>query len=205
MGWYTCHVFPRLLDWLMRQRPVARERPKAVGRACGRVLEIGFGTGLNLPHYGHGVTQLVALEPVSMLPKRVARRVAEAPIPVERVMGRAEELPFAEGFFDSVVSTFTLCTVGDARQSLAEIARVLRPGGQFVFLEHGQSDNPRVARWQDRLNNLQRWLACGCNLNRPIDELVRASGLSLDELERYRLPRAPRIVGELYLGTAKKS
>ncbi len=204
MGLYACHIFPHVLDRLMRLRPVAKERPKAVGRACGRVLEIGFGTGLNLPYYGHGVTQLVALEPVSMLPNRVARRLAGSPVPVQRVLGRAEELPFADGSFDSVVSTFTLCTVCDASRTLAEIARVLRPGGQLVFLEHGKSDNPRVARWQDRLNGLQRWIACGCNLNRPIDELVRSSGLALDDLERYRLPRAPRIVGELYLGTATR-
>jgi SAM-dependent methyltransferase len=157
---------------------------------------------LNLPHYPATVASLVALEPATLLPKRVALRVAAAPVLVTIVAGEAENLPFAGRRFDCVVSTWTLCTIPDVAAALREVGRVLKPGGRFTFLEHGRSDSPLIAAWQDRLNPLQRRLACGCNLNRPIDRLIAEAGLRLAHLDRFRMPGVPRIGGEMYRGVA---
>jgi ubiquinone/menaquinone biosynthesis C-methylase UbiE len=202
MSWYADHVFPHLMDWTMRTPRVRTERTAALLPASGHVLEIGFGTGLNLPCYPRAVTRLTALEPATLLESRVARRIANAAMPVELVRRGAETLPFENGRFDCVVSTFTLCTIADARAALCEIRRVLKPDGRFIFLEHGRSDDARTARWQDRLNPIQRVVGCGCNLNRRIDLLISAGGLGIRQLDRYLLQGVPRVGGELYRGVA---
>ena len=170
--------------------------------ACGSVLEIGFGTGLNLPHYPKTVTSLIVLDPADLLPAKVARRIASASMPVEVMHLAAELLPFEASRFDCVVSTFALCTIPDPVAALREVRRVLKPGGTYLFLEHGRSDDARVAKWQDCLNPIQRVIGCGCNLNRPIDALIRQAGLNLEQVERFQLSGVPRIVGELYRGRA---
>lgn len=202
MGLYADHIFPRLMDWGMRGARFQEQRKAALAGASGAVLEIGFGTGLNLPHYPAGVTSLTVLDPATWLPHRVSERIARAAMPVEVVHLSAEVLPFADARFDCVVSTWTLCTIPDAVAALREVRRVLKPDGLYVFLEHGRSRDPQVARWQDRLNPLQHRLACGCNLNRPIETLILKSGLKLARLERYGMPGIPRIAGEMYRGTA---
>ena len=205
MGLYADLIFPRLMDWGMSGPRFQEQRRLALAPVHGAVLEIGFGTGLNLPHYPKGVTSLVVLDPARMLPKEVARRIAAAALPVEVASGSAERLPFEDGQFDCVVSTWTLCTIPDAIAALREARRVLRPDGRYVFLEHGRSRDPRVATWQDRVNPLQRIIACGCNLNRPIDRLIELGGFRLDRVERYCLPGIPRIAGEMYRGLAAGS
>ena len=202
MGFYADHVFPRLMDWGMGTRKFRQERQQALAPLHGAVLEIGFGTGLNLPHYPMAVTSLTALDPATLLPKKVARRISEGSLQVELVRLSAEALPFEDGRFDCVVSTWTLCTIPDAVAALREVGRVLKPGGKYVFLEHGRSDDARVARWQDFFNPLQQRLACGCNLNRPIDALIRQAGLKLENLDRFLMPGIPRIAGEMYRGIA---
>jgi len=202
MGFYADHVFPRLMDWGMGRRKFRQERQQALAPVQGAVLEIGFGTGLNLPHYPMAVTSLTALDPATLLPKKVARRISEGSLQVELVRLSAEALPFEDGRFDCVVSTWTLCTIPDAVAALREVGRVLKPGGKYVFLEHGRSDDARVARWQDFFNPLQQRLACGCNLNRPIDVLIRQAGLKLENLDRFLMPGIPRIAGEMYRGIA---
>ena len=178
MGFYADHVFPLLLDWTMRAVDDLRE--PALAGARGDVLEVGFGTGLNLPHYPGAVRRLVALDPLRALERRVAKRVAAARFPVERVALPADQrLPFQDASFDCIVSTFTLCSIPDAKAALAEMRRVLRPGGVYLFLEHGRSDDPRVARWQERFEPIQRRIACGCHLSRPIDRLVREAGFQM--------------------------
>lgn len=205
MGFYADHVFPRLMDWGMGTRRFQEERRQALASVHGAVLEIGFGTGLNLPHYPKEVSSLTALEPANHLPRKVSRRLSEGFLQVNLVRESAEALPFESGRFDCVVSTWTLCTIPDAIAALREVRRVLKPGGKYVFLEHGRSDDPRVAWWQDFFNPLQRRLACGCNLNRPIDELIRQVGLKVERLDRYVLSGAPRIAGEMYRGIALPS
>src|SRR6266550_2996965 len=158
------------MDWTLRRPRFQRERQQALAAVGGEVLEIGFGTGLNLRHYPSGVTRLTAIDVADLLPARTEQRISAAPFPVERVRLTAERLPF--------------------------------PGGRFVFLEHGRSDDPRVARWQDRFNPIQRVIGVGCNLNRPIDALVRGAGFAITRLDRYVIEGEPRIMAEMYRGMA---
>lgn len=199
---YATYIFPRLMDWVLRSERFQRERQRLLTSAQGIVLEIGFGTGLNLPHYPRTVTTLHAVDPSSMLQERVAGRVAQAPFPIHIQVLGAERLPYDDATFDCAVSTFTLCTVPDPIMALREVRRVLKPDGQFLFLEHGRSDDPDIARWQDRLNPIQNRLGCGCNLNRRIDQLVKSAGLHLESVDRHILPGLPRIGGEIYRGRA---
>ncbi|MBM4123672.1 MAG: class I SAM-dependent methyltransferase [Nitrospira sp.] len=205
MGFYATSVFPHFMDWTMGTRRFRELRQESLVSARGAVLEIGFGTGLNLPHYPPAVTSLTVVDPAVLLPQKVIRRIAAAPMPVQVVHLSAERLPFEEGRFDCVVSTWALCTIPDAVAALREVRRVLKPEGTFLFLEHGRSDNAAVARWQDRLNPLQQRIGCGCNLNRPIDVLVRKAGLHVHQIERFVFSGVPRIVGEMYRGTAGPS
>lgn len=204
MGIYAKYVFPHLLDWTMSRQVMAEQRARIVGSASGEVLEIGFGTGLNLPHYGPNVARLHAIDPADVLRRRVGRRVAAAAFPVQMHQLDAARLPFADASFDCVVSTWTLCSIRDVASALSEVRRVLRPGGRLLFLEHGRSDDPRVARWQDRLNPVQKVVGVGCHLNRSIDQLVREADLQVERLERFRLRDAPAIFGEHYLGEATR-
>jgi len=190
------------MDWVLRGERFQTERQRLLAAAQGTVLEIGFGTGLNLPHYPRAVTVLHTIDPARLLPDRVARRTAAVPFPVHIHYMTAERLPYDDATFDCAVSTFTLCTIPDPVAALRDVRRVLKPEGRLFFLEHGRSDDATTARWQDRLNPLQNLLACGCNLNRRIDQLVTQAGLTIDTLDRYRLPGVPRIGGELYRGCA---
>ena len=205
MSFYADHVFPHLMDWTLGTRRFQELREQALASAQGHVLEIGFGTGLNLPHYSPAVTSLTALDPATLLPRKVARRISRGSLPVELVRLSAETLPFEDGRFDCAVSTWTLCTIPNPVAALREVRRVLKPGGTYVFLEHGRSDDAWVAKWQDFFNPIQRVIACGCNLNRPIDALVSQGGLKIDRLDRFLLSGVPRIVGEMYRGVARPS
>ncbi len=202
MSFYASHLFPYLMDWGMGSRGFREQRREALTPLHGAVLEIGFGTGLNLPHYPAAVTRVIALEPVRLLPRKVSQRIAAAPMPVTLIRGSAEHLPFHDRRFDCVLSTWTLCTIPDVVASLAEVRRVLKPGGAFVFLEHGRSDRPGTARWQDRLNPLQQRIGVGCNMNRPIDRLITEAGLRLVRLDRFQMPHTPGLVGKMYRGVA---
>jgi ubiquinone/menaquinone biosynthesis C-methylase UbiE len=181
-----------------------RHRRAALGEARGQVLEIGFGTGLNLPHYPDAVMRLVALDSHPMLAGLVGARIARARMPVEQAQLDASLLPFDDDSFDTVVSTFTLCSIGDVAAALSEARRVLKPGGRFIFLEHGRSEDARTARLQDLFNPVQKIIGCGCNMNRPIDRAVEDSGLIIERLDRFLLPHAPRVLGAMYRGAAFK-
>ena len=202
-GFYARVIFPWVLELSIGGTALATERATALKSAHGAVLEVGFGTGLNLPHYPRSVTRLVALDPEEMLPAKVARRIAAVSFPVERVQQIGEHLPFAAGQFDCVVTTLTLCTIADPVSALSEIRRVLRVGGIYIFLEHGRSADARVARLQDHVNPLWRrsGIGRGCNINRPIDALIAQGGLRITALERHSMGR-PRIMKEMYRGLA---
>ena len=202
MGLYADHIFPRFLDRALGAMGDVR-RP-ALSRARGDVLEIGFGTGLNLVHYPPAVRSLVGLDPMTGLRTRVEARIAVAPFPVKRVALRADgSLPFEDASFDCVVTTWTLCSIPDTAVALREMRRVLRPGGEYLFLEHGRSDDPRVARWQRRLTPIQRWIAGGCRLDVPVADVIRRSGFEVPELKRFVLPKQPRVGAEMYQGVAR--
>ena len=202
MSWYGTVLFPRLMDLVMSGPEFQRLRQNLLQPAHGDVLEIGLGTGLNLPHYPAGVTRLRAVEPATMLPDRLTARRNAAAFPIDIFRQSAETLPFPDRSFDCAVSTWTLCTIPDPRQALCEIRRVLKPAGQFLFLEHGRSDDARTAVWQDRLNPIQNVIGCGCNLNRPIDRLIAGAGFGIERLDRFVMEGTPKIVGTMYRGGA---
>lgn len=184
---YDRYVLPRLVHFVCGRRLALRERERIVPRAGGRVLEIGFGSGHNLALYDpRAVAEVVALEPSEEMWALARPAVARSPVPVEAIVGAAEELPLADASIDTVVSTFTLCTVPDPRAALAEARRVLRPGGQLLFCEHGEAPDEPVRRWQRRLDPLWSPLAGGCHLGRPVPALLEEGGFRVAELSaRY--------------------
>ena len=203
MGIYAKYVFPRLLDWSLGTPQMGKYRRRALEPAVGETLEIGFGTGLNLLYYPASVTRLTVIDSENMLTQLVDRRIAECPIPVTKMQLDAQgRLPFDDQTFDSVVTTLTLCSIENTAPALAEIRRVLKPGGKFVFWEHGRSDDRKTADWQDRFNPLQRVIGVGCNMNRKIDDLITASGFEITKLERFLMPKTPRLLAEMYRGVA---
>jgi ubiquinone/menaquinone biosynthesis C-methylase UbiE len=202
---YHHYVFPHLLDLAMSSRMLRQPRRRALAPARGRILEIGFGTGLNLAHYPPSVRRIEAIDPDLDLDRYSGRRIAGSSIAVDFHHLDAEHLPFETASFDTVVSTFTLCSIRDVTHALQEIRRVLRPAGQLLYLEHGRAPDPAVARWQDRLNPAWMPLAGGCHLNRPTRVLIEEAGLVAGPVRTYYLPRTPRFVGYLTEGVAVKS
>ena len=204
MGIYRNHIFPYLLEFTLGGKHPMERRRRALEEARGEVLEVGFGTGLNLGCYPPTVARLTLLDPETLLPKRVAERIRAVDFPVEMAHLDAARLPFESERFDTVVSTWTLCTIPDVASALTEVRRVLKPGGSLLFLEHGQSSDPRVARRQDSWNPVQRFVGLGCNLNRPIDHLIDSAGLTIERLDRFLMPHTPRIAADHYLGSARR-
>lgn len=201
MRLYTDRFLPHLVHWVLRGHTFRRLRQECLQGLSGTVLEVGFGSGLSLPWYPREVTRLWFVEP-SHEARRMARAViAAAPFPVEPLGDTAESIPLADASVDAVVSTWTLCTIPGVETALREMRRVLRPGGQLRFVEHGRSPEPRIARWQDRLTPLQKRLAGGCHLNRPIDRLIEEAGFRLDRIDRFYV-RGPKIGTYLYAGVA---
>jgi ubiquinone/menaquinone biosynthesis C-methylase UbiE len=183
---------------------LSAHRKKLIGRVTGRVLEIGAGTGANLPFYGEGVEELIVTEPEEAMAARLERKLGNHSLPVRVVRASAESLPFEDGSFDFAVSTLVLCSVGDPLRALGEIRRLLKPGGQLMFVEHVHSEDPKLARWQDRLNPLWVRVGHGCNCNRNTQANVEDAGLSIAELAHDRLRRVPPIVRPLIVGTAER-
>jgi len=202
MGFYSKYVLPTLTDLAMRSHTLRPERARWVSLAKGVVLEIGVGSGLNLPMYGREVRKLYALDPSEELLRRARLRAAWVAFAVEFLCRSAEAIPLGEASVDSVVTTWTLCTIPDPMAALQEIRRVLRPEGRLIFVEHGRSPDPAVVRWQDWLTPLWRRVAGGCHLNRPIDQLLRLGGFEVVEMNRGYLA-GPRVGGYLYRGTAR--
>ena len=195
---------PRVQDWAMQI--VDDLRPETIVEASGDVLEIGFGTGLNLKHYGKDVSAVWGLDPMKTVGvPRVEERIERAAFPVERVALRADgQLPFDAARFDYVVTTWTLCSIRDADAAIAEMRRVLKPGGRYLFIEHGRSRHEGTMRWQDRVNPVWRRFTDGCNINRPIDRMVEQGGFELVSLDEF-VGKGPRLISSLYRGVAVKN
>jgi ubiquinone/menaquinone biosynthesis C-methylase UbiE len=202
MSLYSQHILPVLTDLAMRNKAARAERARWVPLAAGVVLEIGAGSGLNFAHYGPQVRKLYALDPSAELRRMAAPRAERVRVPVEFLAASAEAIPLPDASVDTVVTTWTLCTIADAGRALHEMGRVLRGDGRLVFVEHGRSPDPRVVRWQDRLTPIWRRIAGGCHLNRPIEQLIEAGGFEIPEIERGYVG-GPRVGAYLFRGVAR--
>ena len=204
MGFYAKHILPRFIDLAMRNRETARLRADWLPRARGDVLEIGLGSGLNLPFYSSSqVRRVYGLDPSSELLQMARKRALDVPLEVAFLPQSAEEpVPLADRSVDTVVMTWTLCSISDASKALQQINRVLKPGGHLIFLEHGRAPDAGVASWQDRLTPVWKRIGGGCHLNRKIDELIEAAGFRIGELRTCYLS-GPRPMTYTYQGVAQ--
>lgn len=202
MGIYQRLIVPRLINAAMRNRRLAPLRERQIAEARGRVLEIGIGSGLNLPFYRRDIEAVIGIDPSLELLTMARKHTAWLHFPVKLLHGPAEALPLEDHSVDSVVITWTLCSVAEPGRVLAEARRVLQPGGDLIFIEHGQAPEAGVRRWQDRLTPLWRKLAGGCHLNRPIEGLIAQAGFKIADLETGYLVKGPRVATYHYLGRA---
>lgn len=202
MGFYNDVVLPKLCDMAMRNRRLLPYRQRVVSAAEGRILEIGIGSGLNLPFYRDDVREIVGLEPTPRLVEMARRSAKETPIPVALIRGSAEAIPIENGGIDTVVTTWTLCTIPDARRALGEMRRVLKPGGRLLFVEHGLAPDAGIRRWQNWLTPPWKQISGGCHLNRPIRAMIEDAGFGFERLETGYMP-GPRPMAFLYHGSAR--
>jgi ubiquinone/menaquinone biosynthesis C-methylase UbiE len=203
MGFYDDQIVPRILNFAMGMSSLQEERKKCLTGIQGRVLEVGFGSGHNLPFYPGEVHKVIAIDPSLVSAALAKKRIEQAPFPVEYLPLKGEEIPAPDASFDSAVSTFTLCSIPDVPKALRQIYRVLKPGAEFHFVEHGRSPDISVQRWQDRLNGIQQFICGGCHFNRDIETLIRASGLEILSLDKF-YSEGPRFAAYFYRGTARR-
>ena len=204
MGLYRKYVFPRLCNLAMSRKMLNKYRKNLLSDVEGEILEIGFGTGINISFYPGHIKKITVVEPNDGMNPKAMDRVKSSGIQVYFHTLSTDPLPFSDGTFDSVISTFTLCSIENVNMALSEIGRVLRQGGRFFFLEHGLSPDPHVEKWQNRLNSINNVFADGCNLNRNIEHLIRSNNLIISKLENFYLEKTPRFAGYLYSGIARK-
>lgn len=205
MGFYDKHVLPRVINCACGTKPIKHQRQKVVPQASGTVLEIGIGSGLNLPYYDASrVDRLIGLDPSEKSWELAGERAAHLDFDVEFIGLPGEQIPLEDASVDTVLITYALCTIPDPVTALHGMARVLRPGGKLIFCEHGRAPDPGVRKWQDRINPLWRILLGGCNLNRDIPDIVQAGGFHIDELENQYLPGTPRFGGYNFWGCAHR-
>jgi ubiquinone/menaquinone biosynthesis C-methylase UbiE len=202
VGFYQDRILPHLINLSMHNTDLVPYRQRMLFAAEGRVLEIGIGSGINLPFYGPKVREILGLEPSPRLLAMAQHAARESVSPVTLIEGSAEAIPLDGASIDTVVTTWTLCTIPEVDQALGEMHRVLKPGGQLLFIEHGLAPEESVRKWQNRLTPLWKPIAGGCHLNRPISNLIETAGFNITTLENSYLPRAPRMMGYLYQGRA---
>lgn len=203
MGFYESRILPILIDLGCGAEPIAEQRRKIVPLAEGRVLEVGMGSGLNIPFYDRSRVELVwGLEPSEGMRRRAAPRVAQAPFEIKWLDLPGEQIPLEDASVDTVLLTYTLCTIPDFRAALAGMRRVLKPGGKLLFSEHGAAPDAGVRKWQERINPLWKKLAGGCNINREVPKLLEESGFRIQKLDTMYLPKTPRIAAFQYWGYA---
>lgn len=201
MGLYSDVILPRLCDLAMRNKQLRPYRERVIGAAEGRVLEIGIGSGRNLPFYRSPVTELLALEPATKL-LEMARDAGQPGMPVSLIEASAEAIPLNDQSVDTVVTTWTLCSIPDAAKALTEMRRVLRPSGKLLFVEHGMAPDKNVRRWQDWLTPTWKRISGGCHLNRPISAMIESSGFRIDRVETRYMP-GPKAMTFMYEGSAR--
>ena len=203
MSLYDKYILPKFLNCACGSKPVSRQRQKVVPLVEGKVLEVGIGSGLNLPFYDKSkIDELWGLDPSEEL-SDMARKVADKEnIVVNFISSGAEEIPLPDSYFDSVLITYTMCTIPEVARANKEIKRVLKRGGKLIFCEHGEAPDENIRKWQKRINPFWGKLAGGCNINRKIPSLIQNAGFEIVELEEMYLPKTPKIVGYNYWGYA---
>ncbi len=199
MNFYERHILPRVIHLAMGRRDLFAYRQRVIGAARGRVLEIGIGSGLNLPLYSADSTRIIGLDPSPRLLTMAYARAEQARCPVELLRGSAEAIPLDDRSIDTVVTTWTLCSIPDVHRALGEIRRVLTTEGRLLFVEHGRAPEPSVRRWQDRLTPLMKRLGGGCHLNRPIAEIIERAGFRFDRLHTGYM-HGPKVGSFMYEG-----
>ena len=202
MSLYCNCIFPRLLDCVMQQKQMTPFRQRIGAAASGRVLDIGIGSGLNLPFYAGQTERVIGVDPSAELLRFAERRASQTSVPIDLLRGSGEALPIENGSVDTAVLTFTLCTVCNPAKALAEVRRALKPGGRLLFAEHGRAPEASVARWQDRITPIWKHVAGGCHLNRKPDDLIQSAGFAIESLETGYL-KGPRPMGFVYSGSAR--
>ena len=199
---YRRQVFPRIVNVAMNTAETRRIRAQVCAPLAGEVLEIGFGTGHNLPFLPAAVTRVLAVDPMQEGERLAAKRLRESPVHVDFVGLDGERIDLPDGSADQALATWTLCSIPDATAAVREIARVLRPGGRLHFVEHGISPDPKVQRWQHRLNPVQNRVACGCNIQRDIPALIEAGGMAVESVQTFYAKGDPKVLGWTFQGTA---
>jgi SAM-dependent methyltransferase len=202
MGFYGNHVVPRIVNLACGSKDLREYRDRVCAGLSGEVVEIGFGSGLNVESYPAAINRITAVEPADLGWKLAAKRIAGSDVPIERSGLDGQDLPFEDDAFDHAISTWTMCTIPDADQALRELRRVLKPGGTLHFVEHGLAPEEQVQRWQHRLEPLNKRIAGGCHLSRPIGDLITGAGFTMKELDEFYAPGAPKPVSAFYLGVA---
>ncbi|MDT7556174.1 MAG: hypothetical protein QOI50_5742 [Pseudonocardiales bacterium] len=203
MGLWEAHVVPRIVNVACGMKTIQPLRRRVCAGLAGDVLEIGFGSGLNIPFYPATVTRVAAVEPADLGWKLAAKRLADTGVPVRRSGLDGQSLPFADNSYDTALSTWTMCTIPDVAAALTEVRRVLKPGGTLHFVEHGLAPDEPVRQWQRRLEPMQKRLFGGCHLARPIAELITEAGFTIAELDVFYEPGAPKPLSAMSLGTAQ--
>jgi len=201
MSFYEERILPHLIQLSMRQENLAVYRHRLLSAAEGRVLEIGVGSGLNLPHYGGSVMDVIALDPSPKLLSMAEKAISGVSLPVELLRSSAEAIPLADESVDTLVTTWTLCSIPDVARALSEMRRVLKPTGRLLFVEHGRANDPNVLRWQDRLTPLWRRIAGGCHLNRAIGQLIEDAGFRIERMDAGYM-KGPKPITFMYEGAA---
>lgn len=203
MSFYSKQVLPRITEIALRGPEFARVRERVASGLSGEVLEVGFGSGLNVPHYPNAVRRVQAVDPATVGRRLASRRIAACAVPVEYLGLDGQDLPLETASIDHLLITWTMCTIPDIERALKEFHRVLRPGGELHFVEHGRSPDANVSRWQDRMTPLQRRIFGGCHLNRPIDRLILEANFDIARMNNFYM-KGPKAMAYMFEGVASK-